>query len=329
MNFFNKLFGKGAKKEPTRTSNSSPQKNYFITNSAEAGFGDIKLAIAGKLRVDALLAIAALEDYAKKTDHKLSWQVMYTTLLEEGALTVPVVFDYAGQGYSLYFIYQEQDLLKYKDLEVQVKRTKYPNLIYFSSIPIFDGYKPQKIVEPFQLADLRFEKNAKVAGEYAMWWSTSVEPRFIGSKTFNTLSKIYEVFFEYESYLTGYLLRQIRFLQETKLQRMALPNEENSFVVQAPENKKVIIALSQEKGVRFLFPVKDTSVAYRERFLKGVLVDLLAMRIPLEQQGTQKDAKTDPNGTEWFRFMSRVLQKQEQEGEVSMVGGMNINIRAN
>lgn len=61
---------------------------------------------------------------------------MYTTLLEEGALTVPLVCSIGDEKYSLYFIYNEEELLKYKDLVKHINRTEYPNLTYFSSIPI-------------------------------------------------------------------------------------------------------------------------------------------------------------------------------------------------
>ncbi|PHN08104.1 hypothetical protein [Flavilitoribacter nigricans] len=330
MSFFKKIFGKKSAPVASSGKSATSKQNNFLTNSNEFGLGEIELGISGKIRVDGILAIAALEKIAKARNQKCEWKVMYVTLLEEGALTVPVVVSMGEEKYSIYFIYNEEDLLKYKDLVNHVEKTAYPNLIYFSSIPIYDGYQPKKIIEPFQLADLRVENNAVIGGTYAMWWPTKDEKLFSDSKTFEILSKMYEVFQGYETYLTGYVLRQTRIVQETQLQRMTLPEEEKNFVLEAPEGKKVVLAISQEKGIRFLFPVNSTSREYRERFLKGAMVDFLATRIPIEKQQFPRDETTDPNSFDWFRLMSSVIRKQEASGEtMQLIGAHTFNVQAN
>ena len=137
MKFFNKLFGKKDNKnlESQKKEQNEKEKNqnYFLTNSSDFGFGEIKLSISGKVRVDGILAISAFEKIAKSRGIEFGYEVMYITLLEEGALTVPVVIKLGEEKYSLYFIYQEEDLLKYKDLTNHVGKTQYPNLIHFSS----------------------------------------------------------------------------------------------------------------------------------------------------------------------------------------------------
>lgn len=344
MGFFSKLFG-GKKDKPkshqpkavqakpnnqTRRNQTNKNQNFFLTNAADFGLGDIQLGISGKLRVDGILAFAEMEKIAKARNQPFEFQVLYTTLLEEGALTAPVVCSIGEDKYTLYFIYQEEELLKYKDLVKQVGRTAYPNLIYFSAIPIYDGYTPKPIIEPFQLADLRVDKGAKIEGPYAMWWKTDEDPVFHKSKTFEHLNKMYQVFQGYETYMTGYVLRQTRVKQEAKLERMRLPEQHASYIIAAPEGKHVILDLSQEKGIRFMFPMNNTTAAYRERFLKGVLVDFLATRLPLQQQNAPKDEPTDPNGFDWFNFMSRVIKKQEEEGaSIDQIGGMNFDKQVN
>lgn len=335
MGLFDRLFGKKnenkSKLSHSQTSKKSEkQQNTFITNASEFGFEDINLGISGKVRVDGILAIAALEKIAKERGLEFSFEVMYTTLLEEGALTVPIVIQMGEDKYSLYFIYQEEELLKYKDLVNHINRTAYPNLIYFSSIPIYDGYQPKKIIEPFQLADLRFEKDAKISGTYAMWWKTNDDPVFHQSLTCDHLKKMYEIFHAYETYLCGYVLRQTKIAREREIKRMKLPEEEVNYVIQAPESKKVILAISQEKGIRFLFPVQTTTKEYRERFLKGAMVDFLATRIPIQQNNYPKDEILDPNAHDWFNFMCEVVKKKEESGEVvDLIGGMNINVQMN
>lgn len=328
MGLFDKLFGR---KEKAKPKPPVKKQNYFITNSAEYGLGDIELAIAGKVRVDGLLAIAAMDKLAKSRNEEFSFSVMYTTLLEEGALTVPVVCTIGAEKYSVYFIYQEEELLKYKDLVKHVGRTAYPNLIYFSTIPIFDGYEPKPIIEPFQLADLRYDRDAKAAGKYAMWWSTEAEPLFHKSVVFDYLSKLNEVMKGYETYMTGYVLRQCRISSETQLQRTRLPENHVTYIIDGPEEKKVLLDMSQEKGIRFLFSIQDTTVEYRNRFIKGAVVDLIANIIPLRQQDYPQDEEMDPNSYDWFKFMSEVVTQKEQEGELGdhQIGMIDINAQLN
>jgi len=330
MGFFDKLFGK-KKEAKTSTPKEKKKQNLFLTNSSELGLGDIELGISGKVRVDGILAIAAMEEIAKEKGEEFKFSVMHTTLLDQGALTVPVVCTIGENKYSIYFIYQEEELLKYKDLVNHVSKTPYPNLIYFSSIPIYDGYEPKPIIEPFQLADLRYDNQAKVAGKFAMWWSTENDPFFHKSKTFEYLSKLNELMNGYETYMTGYVLRQTRIIQEQELQRMKLPEQHATYIIDAPEEKKVVLDISQEKGIRFLFSIDNTTQEYRERFLKGAMVDFAANIIPLKQHNLPVDDKVEPNSYDWFNFMSRVIKEKEEAGELkdSQIGIIDFNTQMN
>lgn len=330
MGLFDKLFGK-KKVEKVSSSKEKKQQNYFLTNSNDFGLGEIELGISGKVRVDGILAIAAMEKIAKERSKEFKFSVMHTTLLEEGALTVPVVCSIGEEKYSLYFIYQEEELLKYKDLINHVSRTPYPNLIHFSSIPIYKGYEPKPIIEPFQLADLRYDKQAKVAGKFAMWWSTKSDPFFHKSKTFEYLNKLNELMNGYETYMTGYVLRQTRILQEQELKRMKLPEQHVTYIIDAPEEKKIILDISQEKGIRFLFPINETTQEYRERFIKGAMVDFAANIIPLRQHNVPIDEKIEPNSFDWFNFMSRVVKEKEEKGELKehQIGLIEFNTQMN
>lgn len=332
MGLFDKLFGrKKEEKQAAPKSKAEKKQNYFITNSQEFGLGEIELGISGKVRVDGILAIAAMEKIAKERNQPFKYNVMHTTLLEEGALTVPVVCTIGEDKYSVYFIYHEEELLKYKDLVQHISRTPYPDLIYFSSIPIYDGYQPKPIIEPFQLADLRVDRGGEVAGKFAMWWSTDEDPYFHQSKTFEYLSKLNELLHGYETYMTGYVLRQTRISQEQDLKRTRLPERNATYVIDAPEEKKVLLDISQEKGIRFLFPIDNTTQAYRERFIKGAMVDFVANILPLKQHNVPIDEKTEPNSYDWFNFMARVVQEKEAAGELKghQIGLIEFNARMN
>ncbi|NME71432.1 hypothetical protein [Flammeovirga aprica] len=326
MGFFDFLKGKKREEKQSTESTSDNTKNKFLTNIEDFGFEKFELGITGKVRVDGILAIAEFLDRAKKQGIECSHSVMYVSLLEEGALTVPIVINYGDQAYTLFFIYNEEDLLKYKSLEQHVGKTAYPNLIYFSAIPIYDGYEPKEIIEPFQLADMRVEKEAEVKGTYAMWWSNDGEEKFGESETLKTLTKLYDVFKGYETYLFGYILRQTRITESTELQRLSLPEESANFVLVAPENKLIMLNISQEKGIRFLFPTNETTKEYRERFLSGVLVDFLSTRLYLQQHQANEDEEMEPNSYDWFNFMAKVTTEREKEGEgVDLVGAMMLD----
>ncbi len=320
---FDKL--KKLKKRTKRT------KNFFITNSAEFGFGEIELAIAGKIRVDGILAISALHQIAKEKNENFEYSVMHTTLLEEGALTIPVVFTFGSKKYSIYFIYKEEELLKYYDLIDHITQTPYPNLIYFSSIPLSSVSDPTPIIEPFQLADLRYDKEAIVAGKFAMWWSTERDPFFHKSEVFNYLAKLNELIRGYETYMVGYVLRQTRIINETELKRMKLPESNSTFIIDGPEEKKVLLDISKEKGIRFLFNINDTSVEYRERFIKGVVIDFIANIIPLRQQNFPTDEITEPNSYDWFQVMAKAVKKMEENDDPNglKIGYIEYNVNMN
>jgi hypothetical protein len=326
MGLFDRIFGnKSEDKQQIK------KQNYFFTNSQDHGLGEIELGISGKVRVDGILAIAAMEKIAKEKNEEFHFNVMHTSLLEEGALTVPVVCRIGNDKYSIYFIYQEEELLKYKDLVKHIEQTPYPKLIYFSSIPIYEGYEPKPIIEPFQLADLRFDRDALVAGKYAMWWSTETDPCFHQSKTFEYLAKLNEIIKGYETYMTGYVLRQCRVVTETELKRMKLPDNHVTYTLDAPEEKKVLLDISKEKGIRFLFNINDTSVEYRDRFIRGAVVDLIATLVLLKQNNLPTDEETEPNSYNWFNFMSRVVKQKEEDGEMNghQIGLIEFNTQMN
>lgn len=289
--------------------------NSFITNCSEFSLGDISVSISGVLEIDATIAIWALEKVAGQRGVSFTHSVMYTSLLPEGALTVPFVCSIGEKKYSVYFIYTEEQLLKYNDLVKQVTDTAYPELIYFSVMPMNVGIDTRPIIEPFQLADLVVDKEWQAVGDFAMWWPTPEDPVFHQSATCEYLSNLYKLVNRYESYATGYVLRQTGIKSESELERILLPENYNTYVLDAPEAQKVLLDLSQESGIRFLFPIAHVTREYRERFLKGVFVDLASTIIPLRQQQTPADNQTMANGSDWFTRMAETVAHAEQNGD--------------
>lgn len=321
MKIFDRIF-KNSKSKNTDKPSVPTKPNYFFTNSQDYNLGKIQLSCSGKLRIDAILAIAELEKIANNRNVRFEHEVMFVSLLEKGALTVPLVVEIGDEKYSIFFIYNKEDLSKYKNLIYDIKHTSYSKLIYFSVLDVNQNIEAIDIVEPFQLADLRVIRDIQLSGEYAMWWNTSDDSDFVNSESCKLLSDIYAVMKEYEKCFTGYILRQISAIDEVQLQRIQLPQENSQLILVAPEGKKVVLDMSQEKGIRFMFPKLNTSSIYRERFLRGVLGDLLATRITFEQANIEKDIPNELNGYDWFNHLVKSFDRIEhsllKEGDVTI-----------
>ena len=310
--------------------NRNPTNQYFSTNSAKFGFGQLNVRVSGKIGTDSQAVIAILQQMAQAIEVDFEYHFKYTSLLKEGALTVPVVITFNKKRYSLYFIYQEVDVLKYHDLVKHVERTDYPNLLYFSAIPFRAGDRQKTIIQPFKLADLQYDKDAMIAGEYAMWWQTPDDLTFHDSTSMEYLSKMYEVYKGYETYFHGCILQQTGVIGEEQLSRIKLPEDHVKYVLQAPENKKIFLDTSQQKGIRFLFPVITTSRTYRERFLQAVLSDLLVARLALQNREVPLDAEVAPNSHDWFQYIAEaVIQKEITGEEIELIGGIRANVSMN
>lgn len=287
---------------------------YFYTNAATYGFADILVNNSNQLRIDALSAISELQKFCDTNRLSFDYSVLYISLLEEGALQVPIVFKTEKTGYSVFFIYSVEDAKKYNDALLKIKYTAYPNAIYFSNFDISSVFGKEQSTRTLRLSDLRINKEAELDDEFAMWWSANEEMVFSNSETKLILESIYDIQKDYESVFTGYLLQQIGLAEE--FGRTYLPKQEKALVVLAPEDKNMLIILSQEKGIRFLFPVKSTSRFYREQFLSAIRIDFLTLRLTLQEQQIPKDDATGQNGAAWFNAMVKTTKENENSGKI-------------
>jgi hypothetical protein len=269
---------------------------------------------SNQLRVDAILAISKLQEFCDVNRLSFDFSVLYISLLEEGALQVPIAFTSENTGYSVFFIYDEEDAKKYNDALLKIKYTSYPNAIYFSSIDVTEVFGKVQSTRTLRLSDLRIDKEAMLSDEYAMWWSGEDETLFSTSETKEILESIYEIQQDYESVYTGYLLQQVGILEE--FGRALLPADEKALVVHAPEDKNILLILSQEKGIRFLFPIKSTSRFYREQFLSAIRIDFLTLRLTLQEKQIPKDEPSNSNGANWFMLMTKTTAENEEEGKL-------------
>ncbi len=288
--------------------------DIFLTNAEIYGFKNIQVSNSNQLRVDAILAITKLQEFCDANSLSFDFSVLYISLIEEGALQVPFVFTSKNTGYSVFFIYDEEDAKKYNDALLKIKYTPYPNAIYFSCLDITEVFGKVQSTRTLRLSDLRIDKEASLNDDYAMWWSGEDETIFSTSETKEILESIYEIQKDYESVYTGYLLQQVGILED--FGRALLPAEEKALVVHAPEDKNILLILSQDKGIRFLFPIKTTTRFYREQFLSAIRIDFLTLRLTLQEKQIPKDEPNNANGSEWFMLMTKTTAENERNGNL-------------
>jgi hypothetical protein len=280
----------------------SIENKFFINNLADYGYSAEFFSVMDSAvdHVDSVL-IQFQKLFSGHTSH-FTFQKDYISLLSEGALHVPLVVEAGGRAFSVFFIYSIEDAKKYLDAREKISGTLYNLPVFFSQVDF--STLDQKILSTRTLkpSDLKYSKDIVVIGEYAMWWADEEENNFQESDTYQLILNLFQVFRHYETAFLGYLLYHIGLTGE--IGRAELPLQDKALSVIGPESKKILIVLSKEKGIRFLFPVQNTKRFYREQFLHALWVDFLAFRLSLQQQGVEKDEDKDYNPLDWFTNLS-------------------------
>lgn len=323
MSFFKKLFGGKTNEEKKSDSNGA------FNNFQEYGFPNIQFLLKGNRGLDIMASIGRLSKEMKSNNMPFEVKgFYYTKLLEEGALNIPVVFKSEEKGYSIFYIYDEEQAKAFNSSKDLISDTDYPNALYISTIDCTKVTAKSNSLTSVNLSDLSYNEKPELKVDYGMWWSENNDKIFHTSKSKESLDKIFECVKGYESYMFGYLLSEIKIKELKKFQRVALPANEQNFVVKGPEYLEIVISASQEKGIRFQFPKEKASHQYRERFLKQILSSLQAFQVILIKKQVPKDEETDENGYDWYNFMTSVIEKKEKEGEINgevVIGGISFN----
>lgn len=296
----------------------------FRSNANVFGLEGIDLDCSGSLRVDAISVINKFQEICDNEKWDFDYFVRYISLLDEGVLEIPLVCHIGDKAFSVFFIYTLDDAKKYKDALLKVKQTKYPNTIYFSGFDIDTVFDKMLSTRTLQLSDLRLQKDKSIHENYAMWWPELYDDRFSVSESKEILESIYDIHKDYESVFVGYILCQIGLIED--LERAQLPKDEKALILIGPENKTILLILSQEKGIRFLFPINSTSKFYREQFLSAIRIDFLSLRLSLQQQNIPKDEAKEMHSRNWFKNMLKIVEQKENEGkQINSIGSWSNN----
>ena len=341
MGFFKKLFGKENNKPQTQSqSQSKPQKSPAailnsepkqapgtFNNFKEYGLPNIPLGLSGVEAIDTMSVIAGFSKgmEAENKDCEVSG-FMFVKLFDEGAARIPFVFKSGGKGYAMLFVYDEAGAKTFNLIKELMADSEYPNVLYISRVDCKNIVEKASNLDTFGFKDLSCDKDVTLTGEYGMWWSEEDDQSFPNSQTRIYLDEIVESIKGYESYMLGYMLYQMQIDGFKEFNRVGLPEEDRTFPVKGPEYKTVLVSSSKEKGIRFHFPVKTTTKAYRERFLDQMKSCFISTQTILKTKNIPQEPPTDPNGYDWFKFMTSVLDektKAGKENDVAVIGALN------
>lgn len=333
MKFLKKLFG-NSDKQKTPISNPIPKDSYSnpgnsFNNFSENGFPPLNFTLTGNQALDIMSTVRRIDQVFKANNVPFEIEGFnYTTFTENGMLRIPVVLRSNNKGYSLFYIYNPEQAKEFNSSQKLMSKTNYPNSLFVSQLDLKNISEESNEKSSLMLSDLSYDEKAELKGEYAMWWSEESDSSFYQSKSKESLLKIYEALKGYESYMFGYLLSEIKMKGFEQFQRVSLPESPKTFAVKGPEYKQIVISASQEKGIRFQFPREQNNRNYRERFLFQLLLALQSFREVLIAEEVPKDEEKDENGYDWFSFMSRVIEKQEKNGEINgefVIGGITFD----
>ena len=187
-----------------------------------------------------------------------------------------------------------------------------PSPVYFAPGKLMEA-EPGHPFRPFHAGDLRRWAGEPPGGEFSMWWPASEGEMFSCSRTFPFIDRAYRSLSGYETYVHAAIMRSLGYEGEG-VGRLRLPERSETFSLEGPEGALVLLSLSQEKGIRFLFPVTTTPHAYRDAFWQ-VFSEYAAF---WNAAASGKKFTTDPVAGQtpmgWWEQASLAMKLEEERG---------------
>lgn len=246
--------------------------------------------LSGAFRIDIIMVLAkATGDNSAYKDQKLLYQV----IVEDGVIVIPLVLFKGGNKYGFFVFYTENEAANYlKYRKLLTEEADFEEVYYLSN---FDPMKYEvtdgklevgtSFHALFRTGDDATEETYE--GEYAMWWSSDDDPHLGSSPTKDHYRTIYDNLFGYESFFVGMLVHSLKNNEE--ISRISLPEETKTLSVIGPEDKKMLIELSAEKGIQFLFPTQNTSTKYRHNVLKLIAKSIKFLNAGMQERNVPQE----------------------------------------
>ncbi len=278
-----------------------------------------------------IFAAHMLSSFGEDKDVKLG-AFARTYLSLDGVLMVPVMVEDQGTKVPV-FLYPEASsqaaahfLAVWNYLET---RGVYP--VYYAPAELPEAQGEVNPFAEFWAVHLEKNKDYKAAGTCGMWWvekGREDEDKFTGSRTQLALTRIYTALDGIESYVTASILKQTGHVKNEKVARLILPKEPQTISLTGPEEQPMLLDLSQEKGVRFFFPI-TTSKDYRDTFLENFAGYCEEWKKgALKNDFTQDEYGQDCMGSPaqwWGLVVSSTARTEEEGGTAQLIGGFTAN----
>jgi len=173
--------------------------------------------------------------------------------------------------------------------------------------------EPGNPFRPFHAGDLRRWAREVPPGDYAMWWPASGDETFTGSRALPFIDRAFRSLSGYETYVHAAILRALGYEGES-VGRLRLPEEAETFALEGPEGALVLFSVSQEKGLRFLFPVERTPHAYRDAFWQVFAGYAAFWNAAASGKGFARDPAGERTPLVWWEASSAAFRAQETSG---------------
>ncbi len=296
------------------------------TDKSYQNFGNfdlpkLEITLTGQKMVDISLVIHALQQLYTIKGIPLSIEAIhYNFILEEGVLQVPIKLKIGDFDYCLFLIYSKKCAAAFVDARNRLQVLKKYRAVYLSKVPMTGDMAPASALTSLRFDHFRICSQKTPLNNYAVWWSTSREPQFRISKSFQDLEQISKTLDGYESYFIGRFFKALEIPEFTgeEVKRVALPKKERTLTVIGPEEQIILLSFSQKKGIRLHFDRYTTPFGYRAAIIEQLCIAIQAYTIRLQLRDLPRDTTTRSRGIEWY------LEMAEKEEEV--IGLVDVRI---
>ncbi|MBI3031870.1 hypothetical protein HYY69_00170 [Candidatus Woesearchaeota archaeon] len=280
--------------------------------------------------------LGQLTDYKKKGINLR--QIEYSLLTSKGVIDIPVVLTFGSKTYFL-FLYQNKDqdsanvyysiktfLEKHEMTEFEGRKIICAAL---SQGRLPTRKKTIKVGREICASDLSKLEKLPIGKEFAMWWTTKKNQKFVGSKTQKAIRETYRALDGIETYIFSMFCKQLG-MCDKKTARLRLPNESLTIPLRGPNNEEFLLNVSQEKGFRFQFNTEKISEEYRDLFwlsfseyAKGWKQGALDQKFPLD------DYKDLPRPLKWYSLLEESFKHEDKDNGTLKIGLVILNTKNN
>jgi len=298
----------------------------MFTNLYDLGLSkDIALQCTGKLEADIIQFFTATSDFARSKGVENPVEIMgynYVKACKEGLVEIPAIIKLSGEKYVLFFLYDEKDVQEFKGKVELLKGWEYGKALFLSNVDPASVPEKGKGHVGYPLKKMfSLDRGAPPKGVYAMWWPTENEKEFEASKGGSLISSCYEYCLEYGTYILGMVLIELGLSPVETFQRFQFPETEKKLFLIGPEYKSLLLCISKEKGIRFLFHQPSCNVDYRDRLLHLIERAMFSYKLMFELKNAEKDHPQNEEARKWLNFIDTALTKTSGNGKMESLEG--------